>query len=190
MIDLTMPMVAEYFEDVGDGHWRCKQTQMIIHGVILDFYKQMNGLTLFGLPFTMEVYPFFDTYTPPDIAAVQKFERAILAHDPRKLLNPPPSSGSVYLMPLNASVKRELRFNKYYSRYEGITSSFHHIAVVNAIPFLQLGVYISTGDVERDAEADLVPRENEQFDPDWWEARIDKTENIFYFDAIKDWERS
>jgi hypothetical protein len=188
MIDLKMPVVAEYFEEVGDGRWRCKQTQMIIHGQILEFYKSvgngLNGLTLLGLPLTMEVYPFFDNYIPPDIAAIQKFERAIVAHDPAHLLDTPPGSGSVYLMHRNTSVKRMMK--KESLRYVGITSSYKHIALFS---YLDIGVHMSVEEVERAIKDNLNPNDDEKFDPDWWEARIDKSEKIYYFDAIREYKR-
>ncbi len=42
MIDLNTPGVANYFEDAGDGRWRCKHNGLVIFGGILKQHKIDN----------------------------------------------------------------------------------------------------------------------------------------------------
>ncbi|GCE47971.1 N-acetyl-anhydromuramyl-L-alanine amidase AmpD [Thermosporothrix hazakensis] len=100
MISLSHPEVANYFEDAGPDRWRCKKNGLTIYGAILKFYRSFggngfNGLTYLGLPRTGELYPRQGT-------AVQRFERGIVAYDPRHQLDWPPGSGSVYLLHLSS----------------------------------------------------------------------------------------
>lgn len=93
MLDLTTPGVSNFFEVVPSNaeQWHCKQTDKIIQYGILKFYRQNNGLALFGLPVSNEIP------TPPGNGIVkQYFERAVLCYDPGHKIDDPPSAGDVY----------------------------------------------------------------------------------------------
>ncbi|MDQ2905674.1 MAG: N-acetylmuramoyl-L-alanine amidase [Chloroflexota bacterium] len=107
MIDLTMPAVAAYFENAGNGTWRCKHNSLTLRGGILAFYRAiggagLNGLTLLGLPLTNELSP------RPGVA-IQRFERGVLAYDPQHTLDNPPGSGEVYLLHIDSGSGQDPR---------------------------------------------------------------------------------
>jgi hypothetical protein len=117
VISLDHPEVKKWFEDVGRGKWRCKETGKIIQGAILEFYcsfgnSGLNGLTHLGLPVTDEVKPKLAYRSPKAVAlfdvVMQKFERAIVAHDPKHILDFPPGSGGVYLMQRDTDFDKEI----------------------------------------------------------------------------------
>lgn len=97
-ITLSDEVVARYFEQGGNGSWRCKVNGYSILGGILSFYCQFgnsakNGLTYLGLPLMNEFYP-----DPGSPWSYQRFERGILAYDPNHHFDRPPGGGTVYLM--------------------------------------------------------------------------------------------
>ena len=97
MIDLTIAAVAHYFEN-DNGSWKCKQTGFTIHGGILKFYQYFGGnnlcgLTHLGLPLSNEI-----TFVQGKPMVKQYFERGVVAYDPQRLEDNPPSAGDVYLM--------------------------------------------------------------------------------------------
>lgn len=93
---LQREQVASYFPSGDDQIWKCKNGHTLGHGM-LTFYrsfgnKDLCGLTYLGLPLT-------DEYSPQQNLIVQRFERGVLAYDPKHLVdNPPGSSDAVYLM--------------------------------------------------------------------------------------------
>ncbi len=98
IIDLNIPVVADYFKQTPDGQWQCNENGFIVRKGILAFYRSFGqsaycGLTYLGLPLSNE--------TPvnghPGVVE-QKFERAMLTYDPNHELDHPPGSGDVYLM--------------------------------------------------------------------------------------------
>lgn len=97
MIDLTISAVAQYFES-DNGNWKCKQTGFSIHGGILQFYQYFGGndlcgLTHLGLPLSNEI-----AFVQDKPMVKQYFERGVVAYDPQRLEDDPPSAGDVYLM--------------------------------------------------------------------------------------------
>jgi len=111
MIDLNTPGVANYFEDAGDGRWRCKHNGLVIFGGILKFYlsfgnADLNGLTYIGLPETNEIYP----AQYPGVA-IQRFERGVLVYDPQHKIDNPPGSGETYMMHLYSGPGQDPRID-------------------------------------------------------------------------------
>jgi hypothetical protein len=111
MIDLNTPGVANYFEDAGDGRWRCKHNGLVIFGGILKFYRSfgnadLNGLTYLGLPETNEIYP----AQYPGVA-IQRFERGVLVYDPQHKVDNPPGSSETYLMHLYSGPGQDPRID-------------------------------------------------------------------------------
>ena len=172
MINLGIPEVAQYFEAAGNNCWRCKHTGMIIKKEILTFYcsfgnERLCGLTYLGFPLTKEVHPLYDKIR--DDVKVQKFERAIVAHDYDHHLDMPPGSHRAYLMHMTYTPRRMVTWNPENWDYEGITSSWRHIL-------------ISYETMERSKnEAGTY-----KLDPDWWETY--RNQDIQDFDAYERWQ--
>ena len=89
-IDINSPLVGNYFTESSPGWWTCKQTGKIVHGEILGFYQNNNGLTDLGLPVSNEIP------MDPKNNTKQYFERGVLFFDPGHQYDNPPGSGRVY----------------------------------------------------------------------------------------------
>lgn len=105
-IDLNTPGVSTFFTAVANGHWSCKQTNMLVGGAILTFYQQFGnhglcGATYLGLPLSNEIAAKISGH--PEVV-YQRFERGVLAYDPSHLLDSPPGSGNVYCMHVDKGV--------------------------------------------------------------------------------------
>ncbi|GHO71793.1 hypothetical protein KSC_106850 [Ktedonobacter sp. SOSP1-52] len=99
-IDINSPDVKKYFKESDHSHWACTNGQNIAFG-ILGYYKRTNGLLIYGLPLTSEIYPNPGT-------AFQVFERGIIVYDPKKQLDNPPGSGDCYPMHINQGLGFEV----------------------------------------------------------------------------------
>ena len=94
MLELTDPVVSQYFTDGGNGTWKCKATGAVLQGENLKFYRANNGLALFGLPLANEDYSVRSGTS--DTSAYVKCERAGLMYDPDRRHDNPPVAGPVY----------------------------------------------------------------------------------------------
>lgn len=90
VIDINSPNVANFFEETDAEHWKCKSNGNIVQYGILSFYKQNNGLLLFGLPLSNEVE------LDANGNVRQFYERGCLIYDPKHVYDNPPGSGNVY----------------------------------------------------------------------------------------------
>ncbi|HEY6541596.1 MAG TPA: peptidoglycan recognition family protein [Ktedonobacteraceae bacterium] len=102
-IDLSNPVVTQYFTATPDGQWQCKQTGNIIRAGMLNFYRSFGadaccGLTYLGLPKSNEI-------PIAEYAGVvkQEFERGWLVYDPQHQFDNPLGAGEVYFMHLAGS---------------------------------------------------------------------------------------
>jgi hypothetical protein len=93
---ISIGEVADYFEEVDSGRWKCKQTGFDIALGILEFYQSapaagdLAGFTAYGLPLGNEEYPKHGV-------SVQRFERGTLVYDPGRTYDSPPGAvGPVY----------------------------------------------------------------------------------------------
>ena len=100
MIDLTNPVVAQFFTATPDGQWQCKQTGNIVQFGMLNFYRSFGGdaycgLTYLGLPRSNEI----PIAGHPGVVK-QEFERGCLVYDPQHQVDNPPGAGEIYPMHL------------------------------------------------------------------------------------------
>ncbi len=100
-IDLNNPTVAQFFVAAGQG-WQRKGTAYTLSGGILAWYKSVPfpglcGLSLCGLPCSIEVVPLDKAGAAITGVAIQQFERGIVVYDPHhKLDSPPGAKGDCY----------------------------------------------------------------------------------------------
>jgi uncharacterized protein with LGFP repeats len=111
-IDLTNPTVASHFTGSGDI-WQCKDNGFIVGHGILGFYQKFGGdalcgLTYLGLPTSNETAVLNKAGTTIGVV-YQRFERGVLAYDPRHQVDNPPGSGDVYLMHIDQGIGQDPR---------------------------------------------------------------------------------
>lgn len=103
MLELTDSVVQTYFTDGGNGSWKCKKNGVILFGGNLGFYRANNGLTLFGLPLSNEIY--LPQYPG---TAIVPCERVMIVWDPNKIIDNPPNSGPTYLLHIDGGIGQQL----------------------------------------------------------------------------------
>jgi N-acetyl-anhydromuramyl-L-alanine amidase AmpD len=103
MLNLTDPVVKDYFVAGDNGTWRCKNNGVILQNANLTFYRTYGGPALLGLPLTNEYYP--QAYPG---TAIVPCERAILCYDPARKIDKPPIGGQVYLMHINNGIGQQI----------------------------------------------------------------------------------
>lgn len=96
---MQLSQVTDFFEDAGNGLWRCKQTGYSVGYGLLAAYQSwpangsLNGLTALGLPLSNEI----QVPNAPAGVVYQQFERGVLVWDPdRHYDSPPGAAGGVY----------------------------------------------------------------------------------------------
>jgi N-acetyl-anhydromuramyl-L-alanine amidase AmpD len=105
-INLNTAGVSNFFAAGANGHWLCKNTNMLIGGAILTFYQQFGnyglcGVTYLGLPLSNEIAAKISGH--PEVV-YQRFERGVLAYDPSNVLDSPPGAGDVYCMHVDKGI--------------------------------------------------------------------------------------
>jgi len=103
-IDMSTPGVSSFFEGTGDV-WKCKKNNFLVGHGILGFYKKFGGdalcgITYLGLPTSNEIAVLNKAGTTIGVV-YQRFERAVVAYDPRHQVDNPPQSGDCYLAHLD-----------------------------------------------------------------------------------------
>lgn len=104
MLQITDPLVGDYFEEQDANHWRCKHNGHIVRDGNLNFYRNLRsgqtpelaGLTMLGLP-TGDEKPI-----DGDGNTEQPFERAKVRYDPAHKYDNPPGAGSSYTTHVDA----------------------------------------------------------------------------------------
>jgi hypothetical protein len=94
-IDLTTPGISNYFTLVNSDQWQCKQNGKIIHGAILDYYRNngcmpLCGFSSLGLPVSNEIA------LDANGNVKQHFERGVLLYNPSHSLDNPLGAKNVY----------------------------------------------------------------------------------------------
>ena len=102
MLDLNDSVVKLFFIDGGNGTWKCKNG-VCLEGEISTFYRSNGGPYLFGIPLTNEIH--LPQY--PNTAIVP-CERAMIAFDPERKIDAPPSNGPCYLLHIDSGVGQQL----------------------------------------------------------------------------------
>ncbi len=102
VLDLSDPLMAHYFEDLGNERWKCKPNGVILLGANREFYCRYGGVALFGLPLTNEIYDALPN------AAVVVCERAIICYEPARKNDNPPIAGPCYLLHLDSGIGQQL----------------------------------------------------------------------------------
>jgi N-acetyl-anhydromuramyl-L-alanine amidase AmpD len=102
VLDLTDPVVKQFFTDGGNGTWKCRNGVVLL-GSNLDFYRSNGGPALFGLPLSQEVYLPQYPHT-----AIVPCERALIVYDPNRSIDNPPIKGPCYLLHINSGPGQQL----------------------------------------------------------------------------------
>jgi len=89
MLDLSLPFVASFFEDVGNDIWRCKSNGKVIGHDILMFYRVFLGILVYRLPIS-------DEWSPKPGVTLQRFEGGVLCYDPQRVYDNPFGSQDLY----------------------------------------------------------------------------------------------
>src|SRR5437588_7920988 len=102
MIELSGAAGA-FFEEIdrdGEGRpvWRRRDTDFVVRGCILDFYRSFggmydNGLSYLGLPRSQEIRLKRDAYV-----VVQVLECGVVCYDPSHVIDLRPGEPPVYLL--------------------------------------------------------------------------------------------
>lgn len=91
---LTISDVSDFFEDLGNNVWKCKQTGCLLgHGMLALWCATPTPLAMIGLPRTNEI----PVPGHPGVV-IMVCERMILVYDPGHVLDSPPGAGAVYGM--------------------------------------------------------------------------------------------
>jgi hypothetical protein len=118
-IDLSDPTVASHFTG-GPDIWQCKDNKFLIGHGILGFYQKFGGdalcgLTYLGLPLSNEIAVLNKDGTTIGVV-YQRFERGVLAYDPRHQIDNPPGSKDVYLMHIDSGLGQDPRITQLQSQ--------------------------------------------------------------------------
>jgi hypothetical protein len=101
MLQITDPFAKAFFTEV-NGEWHCKNGGKVIHGLILDFYRKIQGAV--RLPQTDEMH------TIPDVVW-QLFESGVIVYDPKHKLDNP--GGECYMVKLESDLVKNILFKPY-----------------------------------------------------------------------------
>jgi N-acetyl-anhydromuramyl-L-alanine amidase AmpD len=102
-MDLTDAFAANWFKDVGNGRWQCKNGN-VVGGAILLFYRQVWGAPRLPLSGEIKNIP-----NHPEVA-IQVYESGVVCYDPRGVLDAPngPRWFNCYMMHLDQAIQRGL----------------------------------------------------------------------------------
>lgn len=122
MLDLNDPVVQTYFADGGNGSWKCKKNGVILFGGNLTFYRSNNGLALFGLPLSNEIY--LPQYPG---TAIVPCERALIVYDPNRTIDNPPVDGPCYLLHIHGGIGQQLLLQQASTVIQALTQKIQQI---------------------------------------------------------------